>query len=98
MRPTEEEARMIVERAATLDLVPRDVPGAPQGTHDFDMVEDGETIGALEVTTMTDESLRGLYGAMNRHGLDIDSESVARRWYVWLDEQRFSEVQYRDIR
>lgn len=43
--------------------VPRDVAGAPDATHDFDVqLADGRTI-ALEVTSATDEDVQGLHAA-----------------------------------
>jgi hypothetical protein len=84
-RPEEEKAREIVEATLGRQLVRRDAPGGPPGLHDFDMVERGRTIGALEVTGLADEQALGLDAAIHRHGEGIDTEMVARRWWIVLD-------------
>ena len=49
----EERAGHVLRKILGGTVVPRDVPGAPPGTHDFDLVLDGRT-DAVEVTMSTD--------------------------------------------
>ena len=46
----------------------RDVPGAPPGTHDFDVVLPGGYVIAVEATTHADSGQLGLYAAIRQRG------------------------------
>jgi hypothetical protein len=77
----EEEAAPVVAAQFGATWRKRDVPGAPDKTHDFDLAV-GDRIVALEVTSATDESTRGLWDAVGKR--DWDDESLSRSWILVL--------------
>ena len=82
-REEEEKAAEIVGRFEGVQTHHRDVPGAPDATHDFDLLRDRHVVGGLEVTQLADLKLRALYAAIEEQGF-IDAPQLTRRWYVAL--------------
>jgi hypothetical protein len=65
-------------------VTPRDVGGAPPGTHDFDVVlADGHVL-AVEVTIVTDEVARLMWDAVAKRGWTVPG--LARSWSLVLQE------------
>jgi hypothetical protein len=56
-------AEVIAQHIAETSIIPRDVPDAPDGTHDFDLETEKGTI-ALEVTSLTDAVVRSFWAAV----------------------------------
>lgn len=76
-----EEARAAEILGVVLDgtVVPRDVAGAPEGSHDFDIHAGGKLI-AVEVTRDVDEPSRADAGARQR--ADWTCPSLAGSWHL----------------
>ena len=67
-RREEDVARKVVEALEPVLLIPRDVPGAPSGTHDFDIERAGVIVGALEVTMLLDQDRQELQAWIEDYG------------------------------
>jgi hypothetical protein len=80
-RLEEDAARYVVQLVESVALIPRDVKGAPSGTHDFDVERAGVVAGALEVTMLEDEERRGFIAAIDQHGY-FEASELARSWLV----------------
>ena len=91
-RERPEEVQAAVAVAATLGgtYIPRDVPGAPEGTHDFD-IHVGSRVIALEVTSATDGSTTAMWDRVSKSdllqpslryswGLDHGQAPASRDW------------------
>ncbi|MFJ4030143.1 hypothetical protein ACIPWF_22760 [Paenarthrobacter sp. NPDC089989] len=77
------QAVRAVYGAARWEIIPRDVDGAPSGTHDFDL-SDGTTTVAVEVTTIAEtETLRDS-AQFNHHfpNLAAELEGLKQGWLV----------------
>ena len=59
----------------------RDVPGAPSGTHDYD-IHIGDRVIALEVTSATDGDVRSLWDTV--HDQEWEAPSLGRSWGLTL--------------
>lgn len=78
--PREHEAGLLVAKTLGGQLVWKDRPGAPDGTHDFDvLLPDGKRI-ALEVTTSTIESVLSLWDAVGKRSWE--APSLRALWFV----------------
>ena len=79
LRPEEARAAEILAAVLGGEVLPRDVPGAPGGTHDFDVLTT-ETVIAVEVT----RAVHGpsLAAERTRHGVDWTCPSLAESWYL----------------
>lgn len=60
--PTTPRSGHILSDVLGGNVVYRDVPGAPPGTHDFDLTSSDNRIIAVEVTISTDQKGRGVVG------------------------------------
>jgi len=82
LRTDEEAAGKIVAQQLGGTAVPRDVPGAANATHDFDIeLSDGRRI-PLEVTSATDEAIE----ALCRVALEKvwEAPSLVHHWWIGL--------------
>lgn len=69
--------------------VRRDVPGAPDGTHDFDVISTAGRVVALEITTAANSGLLRLWHSMNKFNQRLVSQSLQRTWLLTLrDDSR----------
>ena len=80
----EKHAEQIVRERTGGTTRTRDVPGAPPGTHDFDVVRPGGRILAVEATLHTDPEQLRLYAAIRQYGEWIFPELICS-WYLILD-------------
>ena len=64
------QAVRAVYGAARWEIIPRDVDGAPLGTHDFDL-SDGTTTVAVEVTTIAETDTLRDSAQCNHHFPDL---------------------------
>lgn len=85
-RPEERTACRVVERVEGVELRFRDDGTAPPGMHDYDLLRSGRVVGALEVTTLMDESRQALSQAIARRSV-IPAPEVDRDWYVNLQHE-----------
>lgn len=85
-RREEDAARRVVEAIEPVQLIPRDVAGAPGGTHDFDVMRGSEVVGALEVTMLMDEDRQRLIAWIGKHGVRSRS-GLEHNWYVALTDE-----------
>jgi hypothetical protein len=82
LRPEERIAGDILARQLGGIMSPRDVPGAPEGTHEFDVeLPSGRRI-AVEVTAATDGAMEALHGAA--FGQRWDAPTLAHDWWLVL--------------
>ncbi len=67
-------------------IVPRDVQGAPSGSHDFDIVTDLATT-AVEVSTLADHRAIGAYAGWFKMAPDglLEVSGLARGWLLMVD-------------
>ena len=75
----EKHAEQIVRERTGGTTRTRDVPGAPPGTHDFDVVLPGGRILAVEATLHTDPEQLRLYAAIRQYGEWIFPELTCSR-------------------
>jgi hypothetical protein len=61
-------------------VVSRDVPGAPAGTYDFDLVLDDGRVVAVEVTTSTDRKVVEFWAAA--HAQSWESRQLRNSWLL----------------
>lgn len=66
MRPEEQLAADLLTKACDGRVEPRDCPGAPSGSYDFDWILPGERKVAVEVTTVTAPELKEYLHALQR--------------------------------
>jgi hypothetical protein len=73
--------------AAALDgrCVPRDVDGAPDATHDFDIELADATRIALEVTSSADEKVLSLLNAASRR--EWPGPGLADNWRIGVEHE-----------
>ncbi len=83
LSPEEAAAGAIVAQALGGIVVPRDIEGAPEETHDLDVVEI-PLLGrvALEVTSARDEAIKSLHSA--GYGRKHLARTLASDWWVGL--------------
>ena len=77
----EAAAALVAEQLGTTSFVRRDVPGAPAGTHDFDLQVGSKTI-ALEVTSSTDEETTKLWKSVDKQ--EWEEPTLTRSWGLVL--------------
>lgn len=77
------QAVRAVYGAARWEIIPRDVDGAPSGTHDFDL-SDGTTTVAVEVTTIAETDTLRDSAQFNHHFPDLAAklEGLNQGWLV----------------
>jgi len=77
------QAVRAVYGAASWEIIPRDVDGAPSGTHDFDL-SDGTTTVAVEVTTIAETDTLRDSAQFNRHFPNLAAvlEGLNKGWLV----------------
>ncbi len=77
---TNQRASRILGQTLGGTVVPRDVPGAPPGTHDFDVkLRDGRTV-AVEETISTDRRIVQFWHVV--HDESWDAPSLRRSWLL----------------
>ena len=82
LRPEESEAAQLLRaRLGADEVIPRYVPGAPEGTHDFDLTI-GNQVLAVEVTTSADAVARSFWDAV--HNREWEEPSLSRSWGLTL--------------
>jgi hypothetical protein len=79
LEPQEWTAGKIVAKKVGGTCEPQDVPGAPDETHDFDVVVDGRRL-ALEVTSAVD----GAMAALRRHAFGRSHRAPSLSYDWWL--------------
>jgi hypothetical protein len=82
LRPDETTAaHLLMAKLAADDVMPRDIPGAPDGTHDLDL-KVGDRVLAVEVTTSADAEATSLWEAV--HDREWEERSLSRSWGLTL--------------
>lgn len=90
LKPEEREAASVLRHALAADRVlERDVPGAPDSRHDFDVVA-GPLCIAVEVTQAANRALMWRYGELEELRQQIGSNKISvtqtlGRWSVWVE-------------
>jgi NACHT domain len=82
----EKHAEQIVGQLTGGTIRTRDVPGAPPGTHDFDVVLPDGRVLAVEATLHTDRRQLGLHAALRQYG-EWSHPELACSWYLILDPE-----------
>ena len=82
----EKHAEQIVGELTGGTTRTRDVPGAPPGTHDFDVVLPDGRVLAVEATLHTDRRQLGLHAALRQYG-EWAYPELACSWYLILDPE-----------
>lgn len=86
----EKAAGGIVARQVGGTVVPRDVPGAPDGTHDLDIkMPDGSVI-AVEVTSARESKLLSIYATA--FGKRWEAPSLSAHWQVAFESGKALDV------
>jgi len=82
LRPEEETAAQLLSaRLGADNVIPRDVPGAPPATHDFDLQIQGRIV-AVEVTMAADGAIKSFWAAQHDH--QWDEPTLTLSWGLTL--------------
>jgi hypothetical protein len=84
---SERAAADIVASVLHGSVIPRDVPGVPDGTHDFDVQLPGHRVVALEITTAAGTQILARWNAvakLNTTGRRRIATSLRANWLVVL--------------
>jgi hypothetical protein len=76
----EKAAGTIIARYVGGTVVPRDVPGAPDGTHDLDIALPSGSVIAVEVTSARESKLLSIYATA--FGKRWEAPSLSAHWQV----------------
>jgi hypothetical protein len=86
----EEAAGTIVARYVGGTVVPRDVPGAPDGTHDLDIVLPDGSVIAVEVTSARESKLLSIYATA--FGKRWEAPNLSAHWQVAFESGKALDV------
>jgi len=80
LRPEEQSAALrLKDRVGASEIIPRDLPGAPEGTYDFDLIVADKVI-AVEVTTAADGVAKSLWEAVEQ--LQWEEPTLSLSWGI----------------
>jgi hypothetical protein len=80
MRKVEQLASELLRKALGGMVKARDIPGAPPGTHDFDLVMSDGRVISVEVTIWTDPEAQQFWRAASKHR--TPSRLLGRSWVL----------------
>jgi hypothetical protein len=96
-RVEEAAAAYVFERLDGRSLILRDVLGAAPETCDFEIQQDGDAFGVLEVTTLTDEVGERFIAALDDHGV-MEDTGLWATWIVSLSKSAVEELRIKKLR
>ncbi len=81
---TENAAADVVAHQMDAQVVRRDCPGAPDGTHDFDLLYTNGKVAALEITTAASELILKRWHSMSNINHRFVAKSLRSTWMLML--------------